>query len=88
MKIRKEIIFYGRVQGVGFRYTAYHAANALGVTGYVRNRYDGSVEMQAEGSEESIDRLIMDIERGRYIVIEDISQKQIPVKNDRYFEIK
>lgn len=38
---RRQIRFYGRVQGVGFRYHAKHAAAALGLTGWVRNEYDG-----------------------------------------------
>lgn len=46
-KIRKEYRFYGRVQGVGFRYHANYAAQQLGITGWVRNCYDGSVEAQA-----------------------------------------
>ena len=35
--IRKKVFVYGAVQGVGFRYRAEHAANMLGVTGWVRN---------------------------------------------------
>ena len=50
--IRKHIRFWGRVQGVGFRYRAYHAANAVGATGWVRNEYDGSVTMEIQGTEE------------------------------------
>ena len=50
-KIRKHIIFYGRVQGVGFRYYAVQKANQLGLTGWVKNLYDGSVEMEVEGEE-------------------------------------
>ena len=55
-KIRKHIIFYGRVQGVGFRYYAVQKANQLGLTGWVKNLYDGSVEMEVEGEEPLIDR--------------------------------
>ena len=43
--IRKHILFYGRVQGVGFRYHATYKASLLGLTGWVRNLEDGSVEM-------------------------------------------
>ena len=39
----------GRVQGVGFRYFAEHAASALGLRGYVKNSWDGSVEVYAVG---------------------------------------
>ncbi|HOO05668.1 MAG: acylphosphatase [Ruminococcus sp.] len=86
-KLRRHIIFYGAVQGVGFRYRAYHAANSLGVTGWVKNLWDGSVEMEAEGSEEAIDRMIMAIERGTFVRIENISAKTIPLQNDRSFQI-
>ena len=58
-KIRKHIIFYGRVQGVGFRYYAVQKANQLGLTGWVKNLYDGSVEMEVEGEEPLIDELII-----------------------------
>lgn len=40
--VRKRIIFRGRVQGVGFRYTAKYLAQSLGLTGWVRNEYDGT----------------------------------------------
>ena len=39
--IRKRIVFYGWVQGVGFRYRALHAADLIGATGWVRNEFDG-----------------------------------------------
>ena len=42
-EVRKRIIFHGRVQGVGFRFTAKHLANSLGLTGWVQNEYDGTV---------------------------------------------
>jgi len=41
----------GRVQGVGFRYSALHAAKQFGIKGYIRNMPDGSVYAEAEGSE-------------------------------------
>jgi acylphosphatase len=45
--IATRYLIAGRVQGVGFRYFAEHWANLLGVRGYVRNRWDGSVEVYA-----------------------------------------
>ena len=63
--VRKHIVCYGWVQGVGFRYRARHAANLYGVTGWVRNDPDGSVTMEMQGTEEQIDKVIIAIERGR-----------------------
>ena len=47
--IRCEMLFHGRVQGVGFRCTARSLARELNVTGWVRNLPDGSVQLLAEG---------------------------------------
>ncbi|MFC2129622.1 acylphosphatase [Bacteroidota bacterium] len=48
----------GRVQGVGFRYSAVHMANRLGLKGYVKNLYDGSVMLEIEGPTEHVDEMI------------------------------
>ena len=86
--IRKKIVFYGWVQRVGFRYRAYHAANAVGVTGWVRNNYDDTVTMEIQGTESQIDQVILAIERGTYIKIENMDSKTIPLKPDeRSFSI-
>mgnify|MGYP001626193153 CR=1 FL=1 len=55
---RAIIRFCGIVQGVGMRYFIAREARRLGLTGYVRNLDDGSVEVVAEGSEELIEELI------------------------------
>ena len=87
--IRKRFRFFGRVQGVGFRYRAYYAAREYGVTGYVKNLYDGSVEMEAQAPEECIDKLILAIERGSFIAIENLEVQSLPVKEDeREFRVK
>ncbi len=55
---------HGRVQGVGFRYSAIRAARALGVVGTVANLPDGSVEVRAEGEAEKLARLTAWLQKG------------------------
>jgi len=57
-RIRVRLVIEGRVQGVFFRATAAQEAQRLGVTGWVRNCPDGSVEVVAEGLRSKIDELI------------------------------
>ena len=54
-RIRQSIQFYGRVQGVGFRYKIGYLADKYSVTGWARNEYDGSVSTELQGLEEDID---------------------------------
>ncbi|MCU1406536.1 MAG: acylphosphatase [Glaciihabitans sp.] len=56
--IRRHAVVHGEVQGVGFRYNAQAVANKLGVTGFVRNRADGTVETEVEGSAEAVQRML------------------------------
>lgn len=86
-KICRHIIFYGWVQGVGFRYRAYYAARENGVTGWIRNLPDGSVEAEVEGTESAIDAMIMQIEKGRYVRIERMSVRKMQPVGYRSFEI-
>ena len=85
-KIRKHIIFYGRVQGVGFRYYAVNKANQLGLTGWVRNLPDGTVEMEVQGNEPSIDELIIFLQNRTYIWIERLDAGSIPLIEEFGFE--
>lgn len=84
--IRKHIVFYGSVQGVGFRYRARHAAELYGCSGFVRNEWDGSVTMEIQGEEASIDQVILAIERGTYVRIENMEVKTLPIsENEKSF---
>ena len=56
--IRKRAIVTGTVQGVGFRWSAREAARRFGVTGFARNRHDGTVELELEGTREAVDRML------------------------------
>jgi acylphosphatase len=55
---------YGRVQGVGFRFYTVDAAVALGLTGWVANRYADSVEVVAEGSHAQLQQLLDQLHQG------------------------
>ena len=82
--VRKHIVFSGWVQGVGFRYRARHAAEHYGVTGWVRNEYDGTVSMEIQGTESQIDQVILAIEKGTFVKIENMDVKIIPVVEGEY----
>lgn len=81
-KKRKYIRFFGYVQGVGFRYRARHAAGMIGVTGWVKNEYDGSVSMEIQGTEEEIDQVVAMINQGRYVQIDSMEVRRIPLIED------
>jgi acylphosphatase len=55
---RLHAIVHGRVQGVNFRYYTVRKASELGLTGWVRNRWGGTVESVAEGSRSSLDQFV------------------------------
>jgi len=61
--IRRTSHFSGRVQGVGFRYTAQSIARNFAVSGYVRNLPDGGVELVAEGETDEIVAFLDEIAR-------------------------
>ncbi len=77
------------MQGVGFRYRAEHAADLVGATGWVRNDPDGAVSMEIQGTEEQIDKVILMINQGTYVDIQDMKAKMIPLMEDEYsFRVK
>lgn len=87
--IRKRIKFHGTVQGVGFRYRAYYSALSLGLTGWVRNEWDGTVDMEVQGTEELIRKLLTMLYSERFISIERIEQSEIPpVDAERRFKVR
>ena len=88
-EIRKHFVFHGRVQGVGFRYTAKYLAQSLELTGWVRNEYDGSVSTELQGLEEDIDKILQALYNDRYIEIDDIRRRRISLdENERRFGIR
>jgi acylphosphatase len=83
--IRKHILFYGRVQGVGFRYHATYKARLLGLTGWVRNLDDGSVEMEVQGNPSQIDELLLHLQKQRFVQIEQMDEEKIALREESDF---
>ena len=61
---RLHAIVEGEVQGVSFRYFVVDRAGLLKVNGWVRNRWDGTVEVVAEGEQQTLDNLLSALRRG------------------------
>ncbi|MGB9894215.1 MAG: acylphosphatase [Candidatus Saccharicenans sp.] len=83
MKARFHALIAGRVQGVAFRFFAQHVANILGVTGWVRNLYDGRVEVVAEGDQEILEQFLAELKKGpRLARVEEIEVSWEDYKNE------
>ena len=87
-KIRKHFIFHGEVQGVGFRWNALHIARKYGVSGWAKNLYNGTVEMEAEGTSLDISALVEELKNARWVNVTQIDEKSIPLQGEYGFEIK
>ena len=87
-EVRKHIVFYGRVQGVGFRYTAKYLAQSLELTGWVKNDWEGTVTMEVQGREQLINKLLVGLNNSRFITIDWMDTKEIPLKEERTFDVK
>lgn len=87
-EVRKRIVFHGRVQGVGFRYTAKYLAQSMGLTGWVKNEYDGTVLMEVQGREPLIFKLMEGLNNRMYIQIDWIDSKDIPAEEERGFRVR
>ena len=74
----KHIVFVGRVQGVGFRFTAFHTANSYKLTGFVRNCPDDTVEMLAQGPDANIDNCIREIKDSSPGYVSETKIEQVP----------
>lgn len=87
-EVRKHIVFYGRVQGVGFRYTTKYLAQSMELTGWVQNEWDGTVTMEVQGRETLINKLLVGLNSNRFITIEWMDTKEIPLGEERSFSVR
>ena len=84
------ILIYGDVHGVGFRYHTQEMAQPLGLSGYVKNLPDGSLEIVAQGKKENLEKLITWAGTGpRFAKVERIETEwRNPSEPLKTFEIK
>lgn len=79
--IRYHVIARGRVQEVGCRFFVCMEARPLGITGYVENLYDGTVQMELQGDPVKLSMLLDAIRKGNgYMRVDDLDITEIPVK--------
>lgn len=77
------------MQGVGFRYSTLLKANELGITGFVKNRLDGSVYIEADGEPETLDKFILWCNQGPSgAMVDEVKTADIPYNNYVKFTIK
>ncbi len=87
MKVRRHIYFSGMVQGVGFRYRSTYLAQNRDLTGWVKNLFDGRVEMEVQGEAIVIYTLISRLQEDTYISITDIEESDAKVVLERTFKV-
>jgi acylphosphatase len=89
MKKNIELIVEGRVQGVGFRNFAYNRALKYNINGYVKNTFDGNVEIICTGESNDIDKFIAEIRKGpSFSFISNIKINETPENDFKEFEIR
>jgi acylphosphatase len=80
---RIRFLVSGDVQGVGFRAFTLDRARGLGLSGWVRNRWDGRVEGEAEGENESVEKFEAELRRGPVSSqVDDVGIHERPVLNE------
>ena len=87
-KIRRHLRFHGDVQGVGFRWSARTIADRYGVSGWVRNCYDGTVEMEAEGTLHDITCLVRELCDLRWADVTNVESETVPTQGGYGFSIR
>ena len=89
MAVRKRVVIAGRVQGVFFRDTCEREARAAGVGGWVRNRWDGTVEAVFEGDATAVDRVVAWCRHGPpRATVTSVEVHDEPPQGDAGFRVK
>ena len=84
---RWHVFFTGRVQHVGFRYTAYYFTRDLYLTGWVDNLSDGRVEMEVQGNPLQLQKLLSRL-KGQFEIDRTEVERVTPVPNERGFRVR
>ena len=83
------ITITGRVQGVGFRASTCRKAKKIGVAGFVRNEADGSVYIEAEGTEQELNKLLQWLQHGpRFARVDNVKKEEGTTKNYATLQIQ
>ena len=89
MKESYAITLSGRVQNVGFRYSAMQKADEYNIKGFVQNKPDGTVYIEAEGNSEDLQKFIEWCKEGPVTaVVENMNKQEMPIQNFKRFSIK
>ncbi len=86
--IRKNYTFTGRVQGVGFRNTAQYYAQGLKLTGWVKNEWDGTVVLEAQGPEEDHKELIRLLRNRNFSRVDYVAEIPLPLQKESGFHVR
>ncbi|WP_163544572.1 acylphosphatase [Occultella kanbiaonis] len=87
--IARRFVVHGRVQGVGFRYRCVQAAETAGVTGWVRNRTDGSVEAHVEGPADAVEQVLAWVRVGpRHARVDSVEVGEVAPAGHRGFTVR
>lgn len=87
--VRVRAIVSGSVQGVGFRYWAQHEARRLGLSGFVLNRADGTVETEAEGDAASVSSYLDWLASGpEWAEVTGVETTDVPALGSVEFELR
>lgn len=84
-----DIKISGKVQGVGYRAFVLRIARNFGIKGYVKNKVDGSVYIEAEGTQELLDQFIIQCKDGPgWARVEKVLKSEAPVQSYKEFTVK